>query len=107
MLEAIEGEQVSEAHGRAVLRHARLHDRIIGEAGQLSLLAGGEVELRQVKRPALPADEIEAMTVRLPQRPHAATVVVEDLAIVPGGEIVKPDLAGLRAVITLAPPGGA
>src|SRR5207247_11425979 len=55
----------------------------------------------------LVAHVVETAAVGLPQRPEVAAVVVEDLSKALLVQIIKPDLAGLRAVLSLAPPGRA
>ena len=67
--------------------------------------AGGEIALPEIERTAARADVVEPLAVRFPQRPTAVGILVEQAAERLAVEIVHPDLAGLRTVIALAPPG--
>src|SRR5262249_23649565 len=100
--QAVEVEEVAEDDRRAVTRHAREDDRVVREVRELPRLALGQALLPEVERAGLAADVVEAAAGRLPQRPARAARGVEQLP--EGLAVVQPDLAGLRAVVALAPP---
>src|SRR5262249_44791930 len=102
---AVEVEQLAEDDGRAVAGDAGEDDRVALEARQLPRRVDFQVVLPEVAGAALGADVKERLAVGPPHRPAAAAVLAEDLGEGLLVELVEPDLAGLRALVALAPPG--
>src|SRR5262249_30394217 len=90
----LQSKKWRENEGGTIAGNTRKRDRVVGEAGELSALTGGEIVLPQVEGAAACADVIKPFAVRLPQRPAATCILVEDAVEVLAVEFVQPDLAG-------------
>jgi len=92
-------------HGRAAVpRNGGKDDRVGLERSELPILRGREFVLPEIESAVAPRDVVEAVAIRLPQRPAAFAALAFDLPATPVAAIQHPDLPGARALIALPPP---
>src|SRR5262249_26482248 len=97
-------EEMTEDDQRPVARDGRKDDGILLELREDLVRLRLEAMEVQVGAARVLADVVEPAAVRLPHRPAATEVPVQDLGERAGVEIVQPNLGDARALIALTPP---